>query len=197
MLEQLGEWTAAIPSRPVAAIIGIVLLLFGRKVYWLLLLCAGFLVGWTVALSVNVDVSDSTRMLVAFGCGVVAALLALFAHRLALAIAGFVLGGFAALWLLGIFAVSVHGGEWLVALIGAVIGLFAFRSMFELALIVVSSLVGAAFVVQAAGVMAPLAYLFLGVLFLVGFFRQRRSGSKAGRRAGRKKTHERPQAARA
>ena len=65
----------------VTVLIGVVLLILGRKLFWVFVGAAGFLIGINIAEQVMTTGSDSMRLLIALLAGVIAALLAIFLQR--------------------------------------------------------------------------------------------------------------------
>ena len=127
---------------------GGVLLVAGRRLYWLLVGLVGFVIGFRLA----ADFLEGPGWLILAGglaAGFVASGLAVFFQRIAVAIAGFLIGGLAVLWI----ADQAGGGQpwwvWALALVAALVGVQLTRSVFEMALIVLSSILGATLVLEA------------------------------------------------
>jgi uncharacterized membrane protein YsdA (DUF1294 family) len=153
----------------IPVIAGIILLLFGRRLFWLFVAIAGFMAGWTFARE-NLDIHpETTLMLVAVVVGLIGALVAIFLQRAAVALAGFFSGGYLALSL----AVSLgHKSAGTFAfIIGGIIGAILLWVVFDWALILLSSLTGAMLVTQAFQNNHLSDLLLLGIFlgsFLVG-----------------------------
>ena len=77
-------------------LIGAGLLFFGRKVFWLFVAGAGFVVGLTLANRL-LQSPEWVGVIIGLGIGLLAALLAVFLQRFALGLAGFLAGGYLAL----------------------------------------------------------------------------------------------------
>jgi hypothetical protein len=123
-------------------ILGIALLIFGRVLYWLFIAIVGFLLGMELAQNLLADQQEWVRILVALGAGVLGALLAVFIQRLAFAIAGFFAGGYLA-FLLALRLQNVGDPNiWSIA--GGIIGAIIAALLMDWAIIVLSSLAGAA-----------------------------------------------------
>lgn len=171
MLEQL--------SPAASIVVGIVLLLAGRRLFWLALGTAGFVVALGLALHYLETDSQLVLLGLALVAGVAGALLAVFLQRLAIAVAGFLAGGWLGMTLWTQFA----GGEGLAPvfafLIAGVLAAVFSATLFGLALVVVSSLFGAWLIVEGIGLAEPMATILLLVLTLAGSliqfsFRRRR-----------------------
>jgi hypothetical protein len=154
-----------------ALLLGVVLLFLGRRLYWLALGGAGFFVGLQLAERL-LDLRDTGFELgLAFLGGIVGAVLAVAVQKLAVGLAGMFLGGFGGyhlvLWLEA--ALAWHAGPWLwiLAAAGAVVGVVFASAVFEVALIALSALVGAALVASRLPLPYPeVGWLFLGLLLL-------------------------------
>lgn len=125
-------------------LLGTVVLLFGRSLYWAFVGIAGFLLGWALAQEFLADKEQWLQIVAALGAGVLGAILAIFIQRLAFAIGGF----FAGAYLATILVARLHpGGDphlqiwWIV---GGIIGAIVAAMLMDWAIIVLSSLAGAA-----------------------------------------------------
>lgn len=152
----------------VALVVGIVLLIAGRKLFWLAVGAVGFVFALGLALR-WLDAEPVWLLLgLAVLAGIVGAVLAVLLQRFAVAVAGFLLGGWAGLGLW----VNLGGGEGLGALfaflVAGVLAAVLAGALFEIALVVVSALIGAVLVTAAAGVEGPFALLLVLVLTAAG-----------------------------
>jgi hypothetical protein len=160
---------AALP--PVVLVLcGIVVLLFGRSLYWALIAIAGFLVGMALANEWLADKEQWIRILAALGAGVLGAVIGILVQRLAFAIAGFFAGGYFAMAL----AARLHAGGdphiWLI--VGGIIGAILAAMVMDWAIVVLSSLAGAAAILtpfqnKLDEKMLPIAFLVLVVIGIV------------------------------
>ena len=75
-------------------VVGVALLFFGRRLFWLFVAGVGFLYGLRFAPTLVQGGSELALLLVAVFCGVIGALLAVFAQKIAVGIAGFCIGGY-------------------------------------------------------------------------------------------------------
>src|SRR2546429_1477107 len=91
----------------ISVVIGAAILLFGRKLFWLFVAALGFAVGLEIAAYFMREPPQWMTLLVALGCGVIGALLAILLQKLAIAIAGFIAGGRIA-WALAAGVLSGH-----------------------------------------------------------------------------------------
>ncbi len=125
------------------AAIGIVVLLFGRKLFWLCVSAIGFAAGVQLAPHLAHDPSPALALTLALVLGFIGALLALFVQKLAVGIAGFLAGGRLAVGIVATFFVQYSGQYLLTFVIGGLIGALLLLALFDWALILISSLIGA------------------------------------------------------
>ncbi|MBW3597846.1 MAG: hypothetical protein KY475_11295, partial [Planctomycetes bacterium] len=140
----------------VNAVLGFVLLAAGRPLYWAFVAIAGFIFGLQLADMYLIEQPDWVQVAVAVLAGVLGALVAIVAIRVAFAIAGF----FAGAWLAGAavepLAVA-DGGQLLLLVLGGVIGAVVAAVLMDWAIIALSSLIGAALIVGAFELSQPAA----------------------------------------
>src|SRR5207253_8981681 len=91
------------PVPIIGLIIGAVILLFGRKLFWLCVAAVGFAAGVEFAPHLMHEPSPVLLLSVAIVLGFIGALLALFLQKIAIAVAGFLAGGKLAMALLAAF----------------------------------------------------------------------------------------------
>ncbi len=164
-------------------LIGIALLFFGRRAFWLFVAGAGFVAGLSLANNI-LEVPESVSLIIGIGIGLLVALLAVFVQRFAINLAGFLVGGYIALQVLPMF--NMDGGWWatvLTFIIGGVIGVILVGMFLDWALISLSSLAGAALVTEALnlngglGMAAFVVLIVIGVVFQARELRQNRRKS--------------------
>jgi hypothetical protein len=127
----------------VGALIGIVILLFGRKLFWLCVAAVGFAAGVEIAPHLVNEPSPLLALTVALVLGLIGALLALFLQKIAIAVLGFLAGGKLAGAIAAAFFVQYAQYSTFIFLVGGIIGAILLLVLFDWALIVVSSLIGA------------------------------------------------------
>jgi len=147
-------------------LVGFLLLLLGRRLFWLFVGVAGFVVGVEAAPYILPHQTELFTLAVALMLGLLGALLALFLQKVAIAIGGFVAGGYLAAVmgapLLGGAGVK-YPGAWLCFLIGGILGAILLFVFFNWALIILSSMQGAHLILR--GFSVPRQYF--SILFLV------------------------------
>ena len=157
---------------------GVVILFFGRKLFWLCVAAAGFALGAAIAPHIIHEPSSILGLVVALLFGVLGALLAIFLQKIAIAVLGFLAGGY----LTGAIGAAffIHSGQYytIIFLVGGIIGTFLLLGVFDWALIVVSSLIGA-HLIQSAVVLPPtgstilfIGLAVIGVLVQAAWFRR-------------------------
>lgn len=126
--------------------LGVALLLFGRRLFWLFVAAAGFLAGIEIAQVLLAHEPAWLQVTVAIGTGIFGAVIAMLAQRLAFGLAGFLAGGYLTLVLMHIFGLS--GGGFLVILIGAICGALAALLLMDPAIVILSALLGAGAIIR-------------------------------------------------
>ena len=127
----------------VGALIGIVILFFGRKLFWLCVAAVGFLAGIELAPHLVTEPSPVVELAVALVLGVLGALLAFLLQKIAVAVVGFLAGGKLASAIAAAFFVHYSQYSAIIFVVGGLIGAMLLMFLFDWALIVVSSFIGA------------------------------------------------------
>lgn len=149
-------------------VLGVVLLTTGKKLYWLFVAVVGFVIGLTFATQ-YVKLNPSWLVyVVALGAGVIGAVLATFLQRLAIALVGFIVGGYGALYLSTLIGGSAQPFNWMAFIIGGIVGLLLVASVFDWALYLLSAWAGATLVTEAISLQAQLGLILFFVLFVLG-----------------------------
>jgi hypothetical protein len=130
-------------------IAGSVLLIAGRKLFWLFVAVAGFYVGFEVTRVVAVDRPEWLVWVAAVAAGLIGAIVAMLFQRVAFALGGLYAGGYLALLAAERFFPGAVGVG--VFVIGGVLGAIAAALLMDWAIVVMSSMVGAALVVSSLG----------------------------------------------
>jgi len=164
-------------------VIGILLLVLGRRLFWLFVGAAGFLTGVNIADRFFAG-SEPMKLLIALVIGIIFAFLAILFYKAAVAVAGFVIGGYLAVDLVGYFSVSQpHSLDWMPYMIGGIIGAVLILLLLDWALIVLSSLAGASLIVHSISLPRvdwSLVYIVLamiGILIQAGILTRSRSAA--------------------
>jgi hypothetical protein len=168
-----------LPLPIVTAALGAVILLFGRKLFWLCVAAVGFAAGVELAPHIVHQPTPILQLTFAIVLGFVGALLALFLQKIAISVVGFVAGGRVAIALAAAFFVQHESYYWVTFLIGGIIGAVLLLTLFDWALVFVSSLLGAYLILQAitlpptGATILLIALTALGVLAQTALLRRR------------------------
>ena len=166
-------------------LIGLGVLLAGRRLFWLFVAATGFVAGLRVGTVALGGQEQWIMIAVAVALGILGALLAVFVQWIAIGLAGFVAGAYASLVVAEVLGVASGGWTWVIAAVGGLVAAALLLWLWDAVLVLLSALVG-------AGMLASLAHLgsfgtallFLG-LFVVGvavqtsIFRPARRPSRA------------------
>jgi hypothetical protein len=164
----------------ISALIGVIVLFFGRKLFWLCVAALGFAAGVELAPYFVHEPSAVLQLTIALVLGFVGALLAILLQKLAVGIVGFAAGGRLAVGLATMFFVDSVDYYWLIFIIGGIIGAILLLSLFDWALIFISSLIGAHLILRAITLPTTgeaVAFIILtaiGVIAQAGMFRRQR-----------------------
>ena len=152
---------------------GLVLLVAGRRLYWLLVGLVGFVVGFAV----TAELLQGPQWLLLVGgllAGSIAAGIAVFFQKVALAVAGFLIGGVTVLWWAERLSWEESWWVWVLAAVAGLAGAWLVRTVFEAGLVVLSSVLGATFVLEAlerpADEMSPVFIVLVAAGVLIQFF---------------------------
>jgi hypothetical protein len=158
----------------VGVVIGIAILFFGRRLFWLSVAAVGFAVGVEIAPLLVNEESSVLALVIALVLGVLGALLALFLQKVAITVLGFLAGGKLATAVAAAFFVQYAQHSTIIFVIGGIIGAILLLAVFGWALIVVSSFLGAYLIVFQDVIVLPQTgstIVFIG-LAILGIFVQ-------------------------
>src|SRR6266699_3887104 len=163
-----------------SSLIGVVILLFGRKLFWLCVAAIGFAAGVELAPHLVQDPSALLSLTIALLLGIIGALLALFLQKIAIAVLGFLAGGKLAGAIAAAFFVHYAQHSTIIFVIGGIIGAILLLVLFDWALIVVSAFIGAHLIQSAITLpQSGLTIVFIG-LAVIGILVQAASLRRSG-----------------
>lgn len=162
---------------------GLLLLLAGRRIFWLVLGVLGFLFGFDFATQVLGLDSRGLGLLIAALAGAVGVVVAVFIQKLAVGLAGFFIGGYLTLTLLGADVASLAVPDLVAFLAGGILAAFLAVWLFEAALILLSSVAGAALMTGTVDLDPGAAGLGFFLLVVVGLAVQAGIGPRRRGRA--------------
>lgn len=151
------------------ALVGLILLIGGRRLFFFFIAAAGFIAGLQAAARLFAG-PWWLGVIIGLLFAVAGALLAVFLKTIAIGVAGFLMGGAALTALAGLLGLDQGMAYWGFFLAGGVGGAIFIALFFDLTLIWLSSLAGAALVMAILplhGIARPLTFvaiLFLGVV---------------------------------
>lgn len=150
-------------------LLGLLLLLFGRRLFWLFVGAAGFVAALQTVPSLMPNQPQWLVLAAAVLAGLVGAALAIFVQYVAAGLAGFLVGIHLAQALHTAFGVTTV--EWLVILVGiggALCGVF----LFDWAIILLSAYLGAALLLEPFGLQSSRHLFAFVALFALGVILQ-------------------------
>lgn len=149
-------------------VLGSMVLILGRKLYWLFVGVVGFALGFVLATEFLGGASEWVILIVALVAGLAGALLTVFLQRVAIAVAGFAGGGYAVAVLVRSIGWDPGRLTWVPLVVGGIIGLCLVVALFEWALIILSSLTGASLIVESSSLSPSVAGWLFVALLIVG-----------------------------
>jgi len=151
----------------ISLILGVALLVAGRKLFWLFVAAAGFVTGMQLATQFWQG-PELLAIVIGLVVGVIFALLAIFLQSVAIGIAGFLAGGYILTVLASMIGLNQGAFSWIVYIIGGIIGVLLVIFLFDWAIITLSSLAGASLITQAILLPSGIGGVIFIVLVIVG-----------------------------
>lgn len=155
-------------------LVGLLLVLLGRKLFWLFVGVVGFLAGMRFGAQLVTGQSEIVILTLAIGVGVLAAVLAIVLQRVAVALAGGLAGGMLAMRLAVLLGINAETVGWVFFAVGAVLAAILVSAVFDWALIILSALIGASMVSDVLPFDSTARFVSMIVLFVIGAFVQSR-----------------------
>jgi len=152
---------------PLRIVAGLILLFLGRQLFWVFVAVLGFVIGMDLATHLAPGSDDLTVVVLALVAGILGAALAYFFYNVAITAAGFVAGGRIGVELIGGLMPSAQA-TWLAFIAGGIVGAILLLLVFDWALIVISSLLGASYIVQQIPTPPSASTILLIVLVIAG-----------------------------
>lgn len=168
---------APLAGRGALLVVGLALLIAGRKLFWLAVGALGFVAGWEIAAAVAPHLDRTALLVVAALCGIVGLVLAIVVQKVAVALAGFFLGVLLAVRVLAALDLHLGAARGLVIAAAGILVAVGALALFGLALVVLTAGAGAQMLVDAFHPSGALAVLALVALWIVGIIVQRRWSS--------------------
>ncbi|MEO6847553.1 MAG: hypothetical protein ABI443_08450 [Chthoniobacterales bacterium] len=172
-----------IPIFQIAA--GILLVFLGRKLFWLFVGTIGFLAGLQLGSHFGHGYPEIAILTVALVIGILGAVLAILAERVAVAIAGAIAGGMIGLHIAVLANLTSQAVQWVAFAVGAVFAAIVVSLLFDWALIVISSLTGAVMIAEKLQVTHQIRTFAVVAFCFIGIFSQARLLRPAVRKESR------------
>lgn len=153
-------------------LVGTAMLLFGRKLFWVFVAGTGFCIGALLAAEGLGPRGDWTAISIALLVGIAGAVVALYAQKLAIGVAGFLAGAYLG-HALGV-AAQFEIAPWIAGVVGGILGGLILSALFDWALIALSSMLGAAVIAQSLPLVRPWPSVIFVGLIVVGIAIQAR-----------------------
>ncbi|MCK4993697.1 MAG: hypothetical protein KAS13_01450 [Candidatus Omnitrophica bacterium] len=153
-------------------ILGIMLLMLGRKLFWLFSGAIAFIVGVEFIPMILPGQSSQAILIIALILSIIAIVLSFVVQKIGLGVAGFMAGGYVAMSIVNELKVTIPWLSWVLFGAGGIIGVVFTLILFDWALIVLSSLSGAFLIVQVAGFSLPLTKILFVLLAIIGIATQ-------------------------
>lgn len=164
-------------------ITGLLLLLAGRRLFWVSVACVGFIVAYHLTLATGMGGPAWIAWALPLGIGLVGALVALVYQKIAVVLAGFMIGGLIVTDLFHLLGIYDGIFSLIILVAGGIAGAIAMLVIFDWALIVLSSLAGAFVIVQSMGLDNTMGNSAILVLALLGTMVQTLFFLKSGNRS--------------
>lgn len=155
-------------------LVGLGLLLAGRRLFWLFVGGAAFLVGFMLAQEYLPDQGENARLVLAVGIGLAGAALAYVAQKIALSLGGFLAGGFLGATLVRELLALAGPAPAVAFLVGGVVGLVLIHVIFDWALTLLSAVAGAYVIGQMLPLEGGAQLVVVAVLAALGVAVQKR-----------------------
>lgn len=146
-------------------VIGLMLLGLGGRLFWLFVACVGFVAGLQMAQVYFGLQPPLVIWAIAVLFGLSGALLAIFFQTLAIGLGGFAAGTTIAAYIVGMIGFTVIP---FISFIGGIAGMILLYAIFDWALIGLSSVVGAIFVVQSLNINPSTEMVLYTALIVAG-----------------------------
>lgn len=148
--------------------LGLIMLVAGRKMFWLFVGVVGFFAGFLFASRYFSGESQTVILIISLIAGVLGALLAVFLKNFAVALAGFIAGGLIAVSLISFSGWESGVAAWIIFIVGGIIGVILISFLFDWSLMLLSALMGAQLIVRTVNLESPLAVVVFLILFIIG-----------------------------
>lgn len=156
----------------IRVLIGLMMLTLGRQLFWLFVAGVGFAIGAYLAYRYYPGQDEWVLIAISLGAGLVGVIMAYAMQQFAVIVAGFVAGGYFSMIFLTNLGMQFQGFPWLVFIIGGAIAALLATVVFNWALVLLSSLVGATLIVQSLDYPQQTSNILFVFLIILGIVTQ-------------------------
>ena len=167
----------------ISVLMGSALLFFGRRLFWLFVAALGFAIGLELAPYLSQNPPLWLSLLLSVVLGVIGAVLAMMLQKLAIGIAGFLVGGRVAIAVAAALWVNYAHYSMVTFVVGGIVGAILLLALFDWALIVFSAIEGARLISGSVHLPSTGATVLVVALAGFGIFVQA-AMFRGGRRTG-------------
>jgi hypothetical protein len=163
-----------------SALLGVALLFFGRRLFWLFVAALGFAIGLQLAPYLSHNPPLWLSLLLSLGLGLAGALFAVLLQKIAIGGAGFLVGGRVAIAVVAALVVNHAHYSVITFVVGGIIGAFLLLALFDWALIIFSAIEGARLLTSTIQLPSTgttilvVALTIFGIIVQSAMFRRRR-----------------------
>lgn len=153
-------------------LLGIILLMLGKKLFWLFSGAIAFVFGLEFLPLVLRGQSPHIILISALVLSIIAIVLSFLFQKVGLSLAGFMAGVYVAMSIVNELRVNIPWLPWVLFVVGGMTGIVLTLVLFDLALIFLSSLSGAFLIVQVMKFSLPLTKILFVFLVCIGIATQ-------------------------
>jgi hypothetical protein len=157
-------------------LLGLIVLIYGRRLFWIFIAIAGFLAGMEFTRAVFDNQPYWIMLLGGVTAGLIGSLLAVFVERIAFVLAGFYAGSYLGMMICHTF--GFMGKDLFFIIIGGLIGAVFSGLLMNWAIILLSCLVGAAAISSQLELDQTFRTIVFIALVMIGAYTQARSMDK-------------------
>ena len=166
----------------ISVLLGCALLFFGRRLFWLFVAALGFAIGLELAPYLSQNPPLWLSLLLSIALGLIGALLAMMLQKLAIGIAGFLVGGRVAVAVAAAVWANYAHYSMITFVLGGIVGALLLLALFDWALIFFSAIEGARLIAGSIHLPTTGATVLVVALSVFGIFVQG-AMFRGGRRA--------------
>jgi hypothetical protein len=171
-------------------VVGLLLLIVGRKAFWFFLALVGFAVAVAFVPQVLPDLDGQTQLIIAIVVGIAAGVAASVLAKVVVWVGGFVGGAYVGVIAWQTLVPATPGFPWIPVIVGGVAGMLLAKFLFESVLVVVSAAAGSALIVHTMRLGETMGFALLILLTTIGIIVQGRLWPRASSSSPKKENGE-------